>query len=355
MQYRQFPYLFIFTCFCFSLLSNPIHAQDDSECAQGLSPKIGIFGWRICAFDIDAEAVFLCRSDDVKDMEFTQEGMMGDIILSSDQLDLGWQPGWRVTGEIFFDNCDRIELSYLSICETSDSKTVTSDTDDLYSILSMFGHNPVAGYIGTDEASLHSIKYSSQFYTWEVNYRSHLSIFEIPCFCCLDGSFIYGYRYFNLEESFKHFTESSVNEASMDYSVDTCNSMHGLQAGVEGWFPFNECLDFGFEFKAAYYFNCSDQKTKIIAEADLPEPYNEEKDKWGTTWGFEGGAKVSFEVCQNFYIRGGYLFLHLTDLALAKRNFNRRAPFEDGTRDKKIKNTGCVTYHGATIGVDLCW
>jgi hypothetical protein len=316
---------------------------------------VGIFGWRICAFVIDADAVFLHRSDDVKDIEFTSQGIMGDVVLSSHKLDLGWQMGWRVTGEIFFDNCDRIDISYLSLAEKSDSKEVRSGEGNLYSIFSIFGSYPFGGYNGTDEASLHSIDYSSKFYTWEANYRNHLSIFEIPCFCCLDGSLLYGYRYFKFDEEFEYITESEVNEASMDYSVDTSNSMHGLQIGAEAWLPLCSWLDLGFEAKAAYYFNACDQKTKIVAAADLEETLHEYKDKWGTAWGYEGAVKVSLEICPNLYVRGGYLFLRLEDLCLAIRNFNHRTPFEEDERDKKIKNTGCVVYHGATVGLDFCW
>lgn len=338
----------------FLLLQDAVPAQDDA-CSEVLRPKFGVFGWRVCAFDIDAEAVFLCRRDDVKNMKFTSQEIGGDIVLSSRQLDFGWIPGWRLTGEIFFDTCDRIELTYLSMCEKSDTKTVTSENNDLYSILSSFGTYPYKGYKSTDEASLHSTKYSTTFYTWEANYRNHLSIFEIPCFCRLDGAFLYGYRYFNFEESLEHYTESTLHEASMDYTVDTSNTMHGLQVGAEGWFPFNECLDLGFEIKAAYYFNSYDQKTKIVAPIDLAEPLMEEIDKWGTVWGVEGSARLSYELCSNFYIRAGYLFLYLDDLALATRNFNHRSPFQKKLRDKKIKNTGCVTYHGATAGIDICW
>jgi hypothetical protein len=328
---------------------------EEEECPQRLNTKLNICGWRMCAFDIDVEAIFLNRVNKAKDIDFTSEEIAGEIVLSSNDFDSGWQTGWRITGEIFFDTCDRIEVSYLSGGNWSSSQSVRSDSDNLYSVLSFFGASPFGGYNGTDEASLHKISYDSEFYTWEVNYRNHVSIFEIPCFCCLDGSLLYGYRYFNLDEGFKLFTQSTANDASMNYKVDTCNSLNGLQIGAEGWIPINECIDFGFEVKGAAYFNSYEQKTEIIAESDLDEPLFEKKDNWGAAWGLEGSVKVCYELSPNFYIRGGYLYLYLDNIALAVENFNKRSPFEDGGRSKKLKNSGSVIYHGATFGIDWCW
>lgn len=340
---------------CFLVTASCYAQEEQQQCLEPCAPKINICGWKMCAFDINADALLFQRKRVSKQIDFSSHGIGGDIILSSKDLNLGWNWGWRVTGEIFFDNCDRVSVSYLSSGEWSDTAKKKREDNEIYSVLSAFGTVPFQGYLGTDQASFHSIHYASKFHSWEFNYYSHLSLFEIPQVCCLDGSFIYGYRLFNLEEEFTHKTESVLNNASMNYHVKTCNSMQGPQGGVEMWIPMTRCLDIGLEVKGSLFFNDAEQRTRIIADADLALPLNEKKDGWNASYGVEGSAKFCFEVFPGMYVRGGYQYLYLEDVALAIENFNKNSPFDVDGRSKKLKSKGHVSYQGTFIGLDLCW
>lgn len=328
------------------------------ECEPGpkrLTPKFSLLGYCLAAFDFEAEAVFLYRCNNAKNIALTSNGVAGDIVLDSDELDSGWQTGWRLAFKVFFDDCDRIEAKYFFGGEWSDSAKVRSSINNLYSVFSLFGASPSQGYSGTDRSSLQRISANSEFETWEINYLRHVSLFEIPCCCNLDGSLLCGYRHFNLCEEFKLATRSTLNDAHMNDHVHTINSLNGFQIGAEGWFPIHSCIDIGVEIKGASYFNSYEQKTSISAPDDLAKPLHEKKDGWGGAWGLEGGVKVCYEILPSLYLRAGYLYLYIDNVALAIENFNKKSPFDNKRRHKKLNDSGSITYQGATVGIDWCW
>ena len=106
--------------------------------------------------------------------------------MSSKDLDFGWEYGYRIMGEVFFDNCDRLEFSYLDMAEWSDTAKARSQENLLYSAFSDFGTQPFQGFPDTDQGSLHKIDYRSKLKSFEANFHNHLTIFQIPCFCCLE-------------------------------------------------------------------------------------------------------------------------------------------------------------------------
>ena len=135
--------------------------EECNEDCKRLTPKFSLLGYCLAAFDFEAEAVFLYKCNNAKNFAFTSNGIAGNIVLKSDDLDSAWQAGWRVAVKVFFDDCDRIEAKYLCGGVWSDSATVRSATDNLFSVFSMFGASPFQGYNGTDRSSFQRISSNS--------------------------------------------------------------------------------------------------------------------------------------------------------------------------------------------------
>lgn len=331
-------------------------ACDRNEESQGgCQPKFSVCGWGILAFNFQADALFLYQSNRGASRDFTSLEIGGKTVLSSKDLNSRWAAGWRLMGEVIFDTCDRIDVSYLQCGDWSDSASASDLAGNLFSLWSDFGRDPYQGYPGVDHATKHKIDWHSGFSTWEINYRDHICFFEIPGYCRVEGAVIYGFRHFDLEEALKLKTYVDPYAPKMSCRVETENSLNGLQLGAEAWIPAGSCIDIGLELKGDLFLNQFQQKTRVYASELLDDPIREKKDDWGASWGVECALKASYELTPCLYLRMGYLYLFVDDLALAASNFNKKSPFEEGGRRKKLSNSDAVSYQGINCGVDWCW
>jgi hypothetical protein len=334
----------------------------------------GAGGW--CSprwYDIYGEFLYLTREDVSRTVDFTSDGPagLGDpfIVLSTDNLDFDERPGFRFVAALQFGASGNIEFNYLGTLNWAKSASVTSPTDDLYSVFSDFGNDPPpqagppivrGGFTDTDSADFHSIEYSSNLDSLELGYRRR---WMAPN-CRIQGSWIAGVRYLRLEEQFLHKTRVDYPDPNgggapditgfLDYEVGTANSMTGFQVGGDAWATLFPGIQLGSDFKMGIYGNRADQVTTINAQS-LASTIVESDSVDEVAFLAEANLIGTWRLSQNLTLRGGYTAIYVDGVALAPENFNSGAPFVGGDRTVFINANGDLLLHGFTGGVEWMW
>ncbi len=324
-------------------------------------------------FDIAADFLFLTREDVSRTVDFTSDGPAGlgapFIVLSTDNLDFDHEPGFRFQAAVQFGSSSNIEFTYFGLFNFAKSASVTSPTDDLYSIFSDFGTNPPpqagppivrGGFTDTDSAEFHSIEYSSEFDNFELGFRRR---WMAPN-CRIQGSWLAGVRYFWLKEDFIHRTRVNYPDPNgggapditgfMDYLVGTTNSMTGFQLGGDLWATLFPGIQVGSELKAGIFGNRAKQRTTINAQT-LTLPVEESADRDVVSFLAEANLVANWRINQHLTARGGYMLVYIDGVALAPENFNSEPPFVAGARTVFLNDNGDIFYHGFTAGLEWMW
>ena len=328
-------------------------------------------------FDVHMEAVFLQRNRVSDRVDFTSLGVTvpgadPDIVLSSDSLDLSTAPGLRVTGVLQTGAASSLELTYLGLTHWSDAASVSDEVSNLlFSPFSDFGRRPPAvpyfGYVDVDAAYYHSIALKSVLDSIELNYRRRW----VGPSCMLQGSWLAGFRYFQLRESLEYITRThnlhpDASEGYCDYTVGTANHLYGFQGGGDAWLCIVPGLEIGVEGKAGIYGNDARQRTSILANSIDP-PLLEAENNTRASFVSELDFMVTYRLNPKFTVRGGYMLMWADGLALAVENFNSAPPnaFDPiggggipgpvPERVVSLKDSGHVFWHGWTVGAEYMW
>jgi hypothetical protein len=304
-------------------------------------------------YDINADAVFLRRDNVADQFFFASDGIDGPRLLGINELGFDEQAGVRVSAAMQLGAGNLIESTYLGSFNWSDTASVESATDNLFSVFSDFGQDPFGGFDDTDEAAYAAIEYSTGFDSVELNYRQRW----VAPNCKLQGSWLAGARYFYLTEEFRYSTVSFARGGAADYDIGVSNSLTGGQLGGDLWICIMPGLNIGGEVKAGIYGNRATQRTQIDAVSFGIPVFERVTD---TAASFLGDAKLTvlWRLSQNWTIRGGYMFLYASEVALAAENFNAAPPFvNDPLRPRipSLQNNSDVFYHGAHFGAEYMW
>ena len=291
-----------------------------------------------------------------------------NIVLSTDNLSLDDEAGFRFTGAIQFGASSNLEFSYFGGVSHAARAQVTSNIDNLFSAFSQFGNAPppslgppitVGGFTDSDSAEAASISFSSNFDSIEMDFRRR---WMAPN-CRVQGSWLMGVRYFLLEEHLGHFINVNYTDPNppnnpivgfTDYSVETVNSMTGFQIGGDLWTTMVPGVRVGVEGKTGIFYNRADQLTRISATSLAP-PTLEALNIDTVAFLAEVNLLGVYRFNENFSVKGGYQFVYVDGVALAAENFNAGAPFVAGARNVAINHSGDVFYHGLTGGVEWMW
>jgi hypothetical protein len=308
-------------------------------------------------FDLHVEYVNLRRDDDLNYIGFTSDTPLGPIVLSTDDLNFDTAGGFRATVTRQIGVGSNLEFSYLGQSFFNSQAAVSSSSNSLFSVFSGYGSFPLAGqgFTETDQAAYQSISYGSNFDNLELNFRQRWQGYG----CKLQGSWLMGVRYFDLQENFNYISLAPINSAQMDYRVDTSNRLTGFQIGGDIWACLVPGLTVGTEGKVGIYGNKSSQFTTIAATTINPT-LTETADDTDAAFLGELGVMLNWRLNQSLTFRGGYQFLYVTDVALAPENFNSTPPFlvpafTNPPRTPTITTGGEVFYHGFTAGLEYMW
>jgi hypothetical protein len=328
-------------------------------------------------FDVRAEAVFLQRDETFgRSIAFTENRLTPNdpVVLSSNQLDYGTQPGFRIIGRYDICPLSVLEFGYTGIFGFSSSASFTdpnpvdvnTGTGNLFSLFSQFGTNPASttnpqGPMPETERSItQSIAIESDLQSAEISYRRYW-LGYIPR---VSGTLLAGFRYTKLNEEFEFHTEG---EASQTYSVNADNNLAGFQTGADVWICLLQGLRFGAEGKVGLYDNHYDLRNRIVTTpvGTTPPTLFEEFKKDQPALITEASLDLVADILPSLSIRGGYEILFMNSLVLAGDNFNTASPYNridlspnPGLglfRTPFVDDNGQAFYHGAHIGIEYIW
>jgi hypothetical protein len=321
-------------------------------------------------FDVAIDTVLLKRDNLPRNLVLSKFGVggFGGVALETDDFgSFDFKPGFRATATRLVGAGTNVEVTYLGAFNWASTATVR-ENNNLYSVLSEYGFLALPdGYAETDVADKHSIAYSTNLNSLEVNLRRRW----VAPSCRLHSSMLMGIRYVRLEEDFDYRTRVRRPDAfsglpviaGMDYLVKTKNDMLGYQLGGELYGCITPSVGFSADLKAGIYGNHARQKTSSdsFLVGDAPRATFLESD--GVTsvaLVSEATLKGYYKVTSRLTLRCGYRFLYLSSVALASENFNTvpsslTVPEEPRTRITDINNGGYAFYHGFDGGFEWTW
>jgi hypothetical protein len=342
-------------------------------------------------FDVRAEAVYLER--DVTfgpNVNFSQDGLAGDIVLFSDQLQYDAEPGFRILGRYDIGPLSVLEFGYMGIYSFADEAvafpTVANRLFSLFSLetdptqmgFGRFGFDPdqVSDVNGpmreTERASQHSISLESDLQTAEITYRRYW-VGWIPR---VSGTLLAGFRYTKLSEEFEFNSIGSTAEApaSLSYLVDADNDLAGFQTGGDIWIGLSQGLRVGAEGKVGLYANHYTLITDVSTDPSpsppttvgqpTPDPtlFEESREDQPAFIG-ELSVDLVADILPSWSLRVGYEILFIESLVLAGENFNTGSPFNPGPVDNGfgplrtpfLRDQSDVFYHGGHAGIEFIW
>lgn len=294
-------------------------------------------------FDAHAEWMYWQR-DREEDLALSSEGIQGPIALNTNEIDYDFASGYRVTGAYIVGPGTGIEATYFGGFNWEDSAIATSE-DNLFSVFSDFGVDPLNGFPETAFGFLHTVAMSSEMNNAELNLRRRF----ISANCHIHSSLLVGIRYFRLREDLVY--ETFTEQGDMSYQLKTDNDMVGLQGGGDLYFCLTPRFKIGAEVKAGVYGTHSKQRTNVFCTSC--DPLRERDSASDASFLGDAGAIMLYRVTPRFTLRGGYQILYVDGVATAVNNFNTESPFS--ARDSFIHNTGNVFAHGTNLGFEWTW
>jgi len=325
-------------------------------------------------YDIQMDGMYLSRDEISSTRNFSSDGIAGDILLSTDDLEFTEELGFRFTGSMLIFAGSNLELTYFGLFNWADQAVnrPAQFPDDVFSVMSNFGLDPFGGFDETDRAFQHSIAYSSTIDNFELNVRKR---YTGPN-CRVQYSWLCGVRYVYLLEDFQYLTiggdEDPVqpglqSRGSMDYDIQARNSLTGFQIGGDLWTTLIPGVRIGADLKAGIYGNYANQSTLIEATTTNPAQtnfYREDVDGNDLAMIAEANLMWIYHLGPHWTVRAGYTLLYLEGVALAPENFNATPPniltpagggAFNSTRVPTISDGGNAFYHGGFAGVEWVW
>lgn len=302
-------------------------------------------------YDISAEWVLMKR-DGLTDGStvFATDGILGIPALETNNLGFSEAPGFRISAALQLGAGNSLETTFLGQFNWSSTAEVNSPDNRLFSIMSAYGDAPFLGFDDTDRAATARIEYSSSWDNIELNYRQRWAGPNTR----VQGSWLFGARFLYLEEDFRHLTFAPVNPGWMNYLVGTSNALTGAQVGGDLWICIIPGLTVGGEAKVGVYGNRATQRTTIDAFS-FATPVEERVTEDGAAFLGDANLSLLWRINQQWSFRTGYMFLWMTEVALAPDNFNAAPPFVVGQRTPFVHNSGELFYHGFTAGFEYLW
>lgn len=359
-----------------------------------LMNDVGVEGYQVDQrgpyyFDVRAEAVYLRRDDQNpfdETIDFTAEGQGGPIVLSSDQLEYDWEPGFRIIGRYDLCPLSVLEFGYMGIYSFEDSaRYVDPNAPDLFSLFSDFGNELVFPNVTdpggpapqTERAAEHSIELEMSIQNAEISYRRYWLGWHPR----VSGTLMAGFRYTRINEEFEFdsigsetvpFNDPFGQLATMDYDVDADNDMPGFQTGADIWVGLWQGVRIGAEGKAGLYANF----WKVQSDYNITPPENpldpfanplflgpEEFDDMDPAFIAEASVDLVADILPSVSLRVGYEVFFVDSIVLATDNINTGSPYNPGPVDNGmgplrtpfVDDDSDLFLHGGHAGIEWIW
>ena len=315
-------------------------------------------------FDLHAEFLYLGLDNGGPFIEFSRD-TGGTTRITSNDLEYGDEPGFRVTGTYQTGPGSNLEFTYLGMFDFKEESLATG-VDELNSIFTNFLANDpgLQGQEQFDQADSHRISLSNNTDSLELNYRRRW----VGPTCLLQGSWLIGVRYTRVKERLRFISHASRDTDAdlIDDTggigtciVDATNYMTGPQIGGDLWLCVLPGLNVGLDGKFALLGNNAKQSTRISG-VDLADNFigivpSEATGNDKVTFLGEASLNVNYRVNHRLTIRAGYELILLEGVALALENFNPEVPLFGFTRTPSFSDGGALFYDGFTFGAELMW
>ena len=337
-------------------------------------------------WDVRAEAVFLQRDKTFEqNIDITSLNVGNNVVLSTRQLDVGENTGFRVMGRYDIGPCSVVEVGYMGVFDWNSSASFSdpnpgNQQGNLYSLFSRpapgtgaFGTDPVPPEVPigqgvndpggvmpeTERALRHSISFDSDLQTAEISYRRYW-LGYIPR---ISGTLLAGFRYTKVNEEFE-FKSQGFNfpvqaiPPGLTYDLNARNNLAGFQTGADMWIALMQGLRIGTEGKVGLYDNHSLLRNKITTTpgGTFPPTLFEEFEGDHAAFLTEGSVDLVADLTPSISLRAGYEVMFLNQLVLAGRNFNQVSPYgNQGMRVPFVDDSGDLTYSGGHVGIEYIW
>jgi hypothetical protein len=317
-------------------------------------------------YDIAFDALYLKRENTNRFQEYSKlglDGLQSPPQLDSDSFEFDFMPGFRGTLQMLVGPGSNVEVSYFGTFNWASSARLRRN-NNVYSVLSDYGDiNRPNGFLETDIADLHTVEYSGDLNSVELNVRRRW----VSRACHFQSSFALGARYVRIDEAFKYNTyvrrpdpAGGVIRESMDYTTQTWNDMIGFQLAMDSWACITPGFSVGGDVKAGIYGNRGRQQTVIEVTTPGTVPLIENATSQEPSFVGEANLQAIYHVNSHLTLRCGYMFLYVEGVAMGAENFNPVAPavlFPGGAANRTVAITsgGYAFYHGGTAGFEWTW
>ena len=314
-------------------------------------------------FDMHIGTLALARTDDIAGSVVTTQGIAGTPVLRTSDPNLDKLAfGLTATAALQVGPGSNMELTYFGLNKWHSSATVLSNQADLYSVISNFGVSPPNGFDDTDRSINQSLTYDSAIHNGELNFRRR---WVAPA-RWVQGSWLAGVRYFDLDEKFQYQTvglfNNGVNQSQRFFNLntETRNELTGFQLGSDTWLSVVPGFMFGVEGKYGVYGNHAELSNNILANSVNLATENRTNGETAYLGEFMLGGV--YRLSYSWTFRASYNCLRVDNVALAPRNFNtaglgsnaagvvfgpNRAPF--------IDVNGTAKFSGFSLGAEYLW
>ena len=343
---------------------------------------------------IDQDVRIIARSrprDAVIGYDYTSAGTLTEV-LNTRAATPGISGAWGMTIGHYFardtDNRDNfLEFSFWGMNNWTDEAAVyghtLSDGNTVTGITTKFGSlnsqyiNVSNGEVleGFNNADKYTVYYSSTTNNFELNGRivprgrPDREVFlpngQVRRECQPGAyiSYLYGLRFFQLNETFRFHSESLIqtydslgdlltsNEYTGDYDTVTHNNLLGLQAGVD--LTFRECRwAWGLRAKIGPYVNFADQESDIHADEVGGGDYLRRvcDSRHSAAFIGEAGVEASYKFRPTLVGRISYDAMWVTGVAIAPEQMQFAVEPVN-----KINTNGLAFFQGLTLGLEWQW
>jgi hypothetical protein len=314
-------------------------------------------------FDLHVGTLALKRTDDILSSVVTTQGIAGNPVLRTGDVGIDkLEFGLLATAALQVGPGGNLEVTYFGLNNWHSSATVLSGQANLYSVVSSFGTNPANGYDDTDRSINQSLTYDSAIHNGELNFRRR---WVAPA-RWIQGSWLAGVRYFDLDEQLQYQTvgliNNGINLTPRFFNLDTAtrNQLTGFQVGSDTWLSVVPGVMLGVEGKYGVYGNHAEVESNILSNS-IPRAREALSD--GET-AYQGEFMVGgiYRLSYSWTFRASFNALRVDNVALAPRNFNPAGLGANGpgvvfgpNRAPFIDVNGVAKYSGFSLGAEYLW
>jgi hypothetical protein len=286
------------------------------------------------AWFASVDALILTRDNASNPQTVVQTDSTGAPVLTTQDLNFGWDAGPRVFFGGFLTKHSGFEVGYFGI-QGGDATASATDPNNL-------DIPPPLSAVANDFDNANSMTLT---YNWRIN-NAEVNLFEDWGHFQVLG----GFRYFNLDEQFNIRTQDADGDVS-DYHINSRNNLYGGQMGAR--FFYEGCKwGIGGTGKAGVYGNSARQRQTVRDNDNTTLLRNARGDEGVTSFIGDLDLYATYKINDHWRVRGGYYLLWISDLALAPDQLDFSFNSASGTG---LNTDGHAFFHGATVGIEAGW